>query len=197
MYPLYTEAFRAAPPRQYEKILIFRGAQNSEVSMSETKFDYVKTKREDVQPIPKKWEGLVKRIMRYYTRFNVWVYKKTNGRLMKNFPGGFPICVVTMIGKKSGQPREVALIHLPWDDKKLLVASQGGMDKHPTWYFNVKANPDISIMVEGVTQNYHAVQASGDEKRALWPHLLSIYPDFDEYQARTDRDIPVFICSPR
>lgn len=162
-----------------------------------SKFDYVKTRREDVAPIPEKWERLIKAIMRNYTRFNVWVYKKTNGRLMKHFPGGFPICIVTMIGRKSGEPREVALIHLPYGEKKLLVASQGGMEKNPVWYYNVKANPDIGIMVGGEKRAYHAEQADEATKRELWPHLLSIYPDFDEYQARTDRDIPVFVCTPK
>jgi deazaflavin-dependent oxidoreductase (nitroreductase family) len=160
------------------------------------KFDYVKTKRSDVDEIPEKWVWLIKKIMRYYTRFNVWVYKKSNGKLMKNFPGGYPICLVTMIGRKSGEPREVALIHLPWQEKKLLVASQGGLDKHPVWYYNVKANPAIDIMVGGVKKSYLALQAEPEQKEALWPHLLSLYPDFDEYQARTDRDIPVFICEP-
>ena len=70
-----------------------------------------------VQEIPQKWEKQIKFFMRHYTRFNVWVYKKTGGRLMKNFPGGYPICLVTMLGKKSGLEREVALIHLPWGDK--------------------------------------------------------------------------------
>ncbi len=161
------------------------------------KFDYVKTRREDVDEIPEKWEWLVKKFMRRYTQFNVWIYKKSNGKLLKNFPGGFPICIVTMIGRKSGQPREVALIHLPWGDKKLLVASQGGMSKNPVWYHNIKANPDVDIMVEGIKHSYLAEQADEEQKRELWPHLLSLYPDFDEYQARTDRDIPVFICSPK
>ena len=161
-----------------------------------SKFDYVKARREEVDAIPLKWQGAVQRVMKYYTRFNVWVYKRSSGRLMKNFPGGFPISIVGMTGKRSGERREIALIHLPWNDKKLLVASQGGMEKHPLWYFNISANPLIDIMVGGDTQNYLAAQASPAQKRELWPHLLSLYPDFDEYQARTDRDIPVFICSP-
>lgn len=161
------------------------------------KFDYVKTRRQDIDEIPEKIVPLVRWFMKNYTRFNVWVYKKSNGKLMKNFPGGFAICIVTMIGRKSGKSREVALIHLPMGEKKLLVASQGGLDKHPVWYHNIKANPDINIMVAGEKAAYHAKQATGDEKRDLWPHLLSLYPEFDEYQARTDRDIPVFICEPQ
>jgi len=81
-------------------------------------------------------------------------------------------------------------------EQKLLVASQGGMERHPVWYYNLKANPDIEIMVGGDKRSYLAEQVSPERKRELWPHLLSLYPDFDEYQARTDRDIPVFLCSP-
>ena len=161
------------------------------------KFDYVKTRREDVQEIPQKWVPFTRKMVKAYTKLNVWVFKKTKGRFMKNFPGGFPICVVGMKGRKSGQRREIALIHLPYKDKVLLVASQGGMDTHPTWYYNVVANPEIDVMVAGETSLYTARQVSEDEKRELWPHLLSLYPDFDEYQARTDRDIPVFVCEPR
>src|SRR5690606_23350322 len=110
--------------------------------------------------------------------------------------GGAPICLVGMTGRKSGQRREVMLIHLPHGDNKLLVASQGGLDIDPVWYKNIIANPHVDITAAGVKKTYNVRQASSDEKRALWPHLLSLYPDFDEYQARTDRDIPVLICEP-
>jgi deazaflavin-dependent oxidoreductase (nitroreductase family) len=115
---------------------------------------------------------------------------------MKTFPGGFPICVVGMTGRKSGQRREIALIHLPYGEKKLLIASLGGMNKHPVWYYNIAANPAVDILAENTLQDYNARQVDENEKRELWPHILSLYPDFDEYQARTDRDIPVFVCDP-
>lgn len=161
-----------------------------------SQFDYVKKQRSDVDVIPSKIVPLVRRVMKLYTRLNVWVFKKSNGRWMNKFPGGAPICLVGMTGRKSGQRREVMLIHLPHGDNKLLVASQGGLDIDPVWYKNIMANPHIDIMVNGEKKNYDVRQASSDEKRDLWPHLLSIYPDFDEYQARTDRDIPVLICAP-
>ena len=81
-------------------------------------------------------------------------------------------------------------------DNCYLVASQGGMDRNPVWYYNIKANPDITIMHNGVTRKMRARQISEEEKAAAWPHLCSLYPDFDEYQARTDRAIPVFVCEP-
>jgi deazaflavin-dependent oxidoreductase (nitroreductase family) len=160
-------------------------------------YDYVKTRREDVDEIPANWVWLVRAIVKFYTRLNVWVFKKSRGRFMKNFPGGYPICVVGMTGKKSGRRREIALIHLPHGDNVLLVASQGGLDQHPVWYHNLLANPDVDVLYAGKLRKMTARQASDEEKRELWPALLSMYPDFDQYQARTDRNIPVFICEPR
>lgn len=159
--------------------------------------DYVKKKREEVDVIPTKMVPFVRKMMKFYTRLNVWVFKKSNGKWMNKFPGGAPICLVGMTGRKTGQRREVMLIHLPHGNNKLLVASQGGLDADPVWYKNIMGNPQVDIMVDGATGHYAVRQASADEKRDLWPHLVSLYPDFDEYQARTDRDIPVLICEPR
>jgi F420H(2)-dependent quinone reductase len=159
-------------------------------------FDYVKTRREDVKAISAKVEARIAPLLRLATRMNVYVFKKSRGRLMKTFIGGAPISVVTTTGARSGKKREVALIDINWGEKKLLVASKGGMSKHPFWYYNIKANPEVEIMAGGKVAKYRAEQASDEEKREVWPVLLGVYPDFDEYQARTDRNIPVFICSP-
>jgi len=158
-------------------------------------YDYVKTRREDVRPIARKQVGAIRFFMRWATRFNVGVFRMSKGRLMNTFPGGAPICIVETKGAKTGKTRRIALIHLPYKDTKLLVASQGGMYKNPVWYHNIVANPEIRIMVDGEEKAYRARQVSDEEKASLWPHLLSVYPDFDEYQARTDRNIPVFSCA--
>ncbi|GAB3281527.1 nitroreductase family deazaflavin-dependent oxidoreductase [Parahaliea aestuarii] len=158
-------------------------------------FDYVKTRREDVRPIPEKQVPLVRFFLKWATRVQVAGFRASKGRIMNTFPGGYPVCVVTTLGAKSGKPRRIALIHLPLGEDKLLVASQGGMPINPAWYYNVKANPELQIMVDGEEHTYVARQVSAGEKAELWPHLCSLYPDFDEYQARTDRDIPVFRCS--
>lgn len=157
-------------------------------------YDYVKTKRADVQQFDEKQLKFARPLLRLFTHLNVWTYKVSKGRLWNTFPGGYPICLLGSKGAKSGQWREVALIHLPYQDKELLVASQGGMDKNPAWYYNVTANPEIAITVMGETRKMLARRASDQEKADLWPHLLSLYPPFDEYQTRTDRNIPVFIC---
>lgn len=158
-------------------------------------YDYVKTKRQDVQEFPEKWMGLIRRILKAYSRFNIWVYKVSNGRLMNTFPGSdCSICIVTFTGAKSGVKREVPLLHLPYQDNELMIASQGGMDVAPAWYYNVKRHPEIEFLVKGIKQTYIARQVSDEEKAMLWPHLCNLYPDVDEYQARTDRNIPVFMC---
>jgi len=159
-------------------------------------FDYVKTRREDVRPIKSSQVPAVRFVMRWATRLQVAVFRASRGRLMNTFVGGYPVCVVTTRGARSGKIRRIALIHLPHGDSKLLVASQGGMDSHPLWYFNILAHPEIRILVDGAERTYRARQVSDAEKAELWPHLLSLYPDFDEYQARTDRNIPVFRCEP-
>ncbi|MFT4825632.1 MAG: deazaflavin-dependent oxidoreductase (nitroreductase family) [Halioglobus sp.] len=160
------------------------------------KYDYVKTLREDVRPIEAKQVPAVRFFMRWATKLNVVVFRLTKGRVMNKFIGGYPVCIVTTKGAKTGKVRQIALIHLPHGENNLLVASQGGMPSNPVWYYNIVAYPDIQIMVGGDEKAYRARRISDEEKASLWPHLLSLYPDFDQYQARTDRNIPVFSCEP-
>ena len=159
-------------------------------------YDYVKTRRADVKPFKESQIPAIRRVLRWVSKLQVSVYRKSGGRLMNKFIGGFPICVVTTTGAKSGEPRAIPLIHLPHGENKLLVASQGGMPGNPAWYYNVVANPEVKILVDGLELTYRVRRVSDEEKAALWPHLLSLYPDFDQYQARTDRNIPVFSCEP-
>ena len=154
-------------------------------------------KKEEVDPIPAKIVPFVRKVMKVASRFNVWIYEKTDGKVGGKFVvGGAPVCLVTMIGKKTGMRRTTPLIHIPHGDDILLVASQGGLETHPLWYGNIKANPEIEVNAFGNVRKMRAREASPGEKLALWPIVRGVHPDFDEYQARTDRDIPVLICSP-
>lgn len=157
-------------------------------------FDYVQTRREDLDPIgdPRKF----RRGMKLYTRLNAWVYKLSGGRLMKTAMGGLPICLVTLTGHKSGRHIEIPLMHVPDGSDKLLVGSQGGLDRDPVWVRSVDANSRVRITADGVSRDYQARRLDADEKRAAWPTLTAAYPPYDEYQARTDRDIPVFRATP-
>jgi len=159
-------------------------------------FEYVKTRCEDVKPIRATQVPIARFIIRWGARFNVTVFRVSKALMMNKFPGGYPDGVVTTKGARSGRIRRIALIHLRHGNNKLLVVSQGGTDKSPDWYHNIVADPDVQIMVYGAEQIYRARQVSGEEKARLWPHLLTMYPYFDEYQAGTDRNIPVFGCEP-
>ncbi len=77
------------------------------------------------------------------------------------------------------------------------MASKGGMSKHPLWYWNLEANPDVEIEIGRERTKMLARRASDQEKAALWPRLIEMYRDYDDYQARTERNIPVIILSPR
>ena len=158
-------------------------------------YDYVTKKRDEVGSFPKRGLGLIRFFLRQFMKLNVTVYRCSGGRLMNRYPGGFPVCIVTTKGVNSGARRRIALIHLPLGENKLLVASLGGMDKMPAWYYNIAANPEVQIMVDGAEKTYNARRVSDQEKAALWPHVCSLYPEYDEYQARTDRNIPVFECT--
>ena len=159
--------------------------------------EVTKLRKEDVDPIPARLVPAIRAFMKFASRLNVWLYEKTDGRLGGKFVvGGAPVCLVTMTGRKSGKRLTTPLIHIPHGDDVLLVASQGGLDSHPLWYKNLVANPAVEINAFGNVRAMLARQATPAEKLALWPTIRAVHPDFDEYQARTDRDIPVMICSP-
>jgi deazaflavin-dependent oxidoreductase (nitroreductase family) len=102
-----------------------------------------------------------------------------------------------MKGRKSGESRTVALIYLADGENVVLVASKGGMSHSPGWYHNLVAHPECEVEVGARPERMTARQATAAEKAALWPKLVAIYRDYDDYQARTSRDIPVMILTPR
>lgn len=138
------------------------------------------------KPMPK-W------FLKSFTRLNVWVYRLSSGRLM-NSAFGKPICLVTMTGAKSGAQRTIPLMYVPNGDTILLVASQGGMPKNPVWYNNLVANSDVVIEQGGQRRKLTARLADREEKQVVWPICVDHYADYANYQLRTERDIPVFIC---
>jgi F420H(2)-dependent quinone reductase len=139
-----------------------------------------------------------KSVMKMFTRFNVWVYKLTGGRVMNQMNGTL-ICLVTMTGRKSGKKRTIPLMCNPSGDNVILVASLGDAPKHPIWYHNLVAHQDVEVQVKGKGKGKRAMyvhQASDEEKEALWPGLVANFPNFEIYQDRTDRNIPVMVCTP-
>lgn len=139
---------------------------------------------------------IMRLIMGPFSRFNASRYLKSDGKSMGQF-GGRDVCVVSMKGAKSGKIRHVPLMYVPYQEGVLLVASLGGAPQHPTWYYNLVANPEIAVQVKDKSLKLRARRASVEEKAELWPICCEHYPDYDLYQRRTERDIPVFVCEPR
>ena len=131
-----------------------------------------------------------------FSRLNTFVYKLTGGRLMGKFQG-MPIMLLSFTGAKSGQQRTVPLMYVPYKDGVIVVGSQGGAPKSPVWVKSIQANPDIVAQYKGKKMQLRARQVDDAEKAAVWPTCVKHYPPFEDYQARTDRNIPVFVCEPR
>jgi deazaflavin-dependent oxidoreductase (nitroreductase family) len=125
------------------------------------------------------------------------VYRLSSGRVAGNVPSGAPICLLTTTGRKTGRTRTVPLLYLPDAGDLVVVASRGGMARHPAWYLNIVANPNVMVEVGAVRRPMRARVASDDEKARCWPRLVAAYEHFASYQLRTDRDIPVVILSGR
>lgn len=149
------------------------------------------------RPFTPAQERIGKLAMRVFSPLNAWIYRLSGGRVGGRFPGGAPICLLITRGRRSGEPRTTPLLYLGDDGRVVLVASQGGMSKHPAWYLNLRADPDVEVEIGRERRKMRARTASADEKEALWPRLVAMYPSYDDYQKRTERDIPVVVCEPR
>jgi deazaflavin-dependent oxidoreductase (nitroreductase family) len=136
-----------------------------------------------------------KTAVKFFSRLNVLLYRLTGGRVMGKLKGA-PICLVTMTGRKSGRKITFPLMYNPDGDNVILIASFGGGPKNPVWYYNLMANPNVVIELGAKKQEMRATQATPEQKAALWPSIVANYPDFEVYQQKTSRDIPVIICSP-
>src|SRR5690606_35398396 len=91
---------------------------------------------------------LVPRIMRWMSHANTWLYRKTGGRVGGRFLRGAPVCLLTTTGRKSGEPRTTPLLYLRRGDRVIVVASQGGMPKHPQWYRNLQVTPEVEVEIK-------------------------------------------------
>ena len=109
---------------------------------------------------------------------------------------GAPTLILTTTGRRSGQPRQFPLIYGRHGDDYLVVASKGGWPHHPAWYLNLEANPEVEIQVMGDKSRARAHTATPEERAVLWPIMTKEWPDYDRYQERTDREIPVVVLEP-
>ena len=111
---------------------------------------------------------------------------------------GWPIIIVTSRGNKSGKVRKTPVMRVEHGGEYALVASKGGAPEHPVWYYNLVADPEGIALQDGPEPFDVAVrEASGDEKAEWWERAVAAYPPYAEYQAKTDRQIPLFIATPK
>ena len=119
-------------------------------------------------------------------------YRETGGEVGHEWQGTQTL-LLTTTGRKSGETRELPLIYAPWDDAYLIVASKGGADQPPAWYLNLEANPEVTVQIKGDRFTARARTATAEEKPAMWEHMVQVWPDYANYQTKTDRDIPVVV----
>lgn len=145
-------------------------------------------------PYTDKQERFGTSLIRKIGKMQVWVYRATGGRIWNTFLGA-PVCILTTIGRKSGQPRMTPLVYVEEGKNVIIAASKGGMSKPPVWKYNLDANPDCEIQVGSSNRKARARVATEAEEAELWPKLTQVYAGFDEYRARTEgvRHIPLYI----
>ncbi len=135
-------------------------------------------------------------IIKWMSRAQTLLYKKTDGKLGGKFLQGAPVALLTTIGRKTGEPRVSPLLYLREGNRIVLIASKGGSASNPMWYLNLKANPKVSVQIKDEVLNLTARDATEDERAHYWPKMAQMYTSFDDYQSWTDRVIPVVICDP-
>ena len=141
----------------------------------------------DERYAPSPWQPIAEHVDRYLA---------TGGDEGYDWNGAACIVLSTR-GRRSGAVRRSPLIRVADGDRYLVVASMGGAPKHPQWYLNILDDPEVTIHDRDQVHELRARVASPAEKAALWPLAIAQWPAYDEYQAKTERDIPVVICEPR
>jgi len=108
-----------------------------------------------------------------------------------------PVILLTSRGARSGKLRKTPLMRVEHDGRYVVVASKGGAPEHPVWYHNLVADPHVELQDGADRRDYTARELSGDEREQWWERAVSVWPDYAEYQTKTDRQIPLFVLEPQ
>jgi deazaflavin-dependent oxidoreductase (nitroreductase family) len=130
--------------------------------------------------------------MALYGKQHVTRYEETNG-LEGHAWNDTQALLLWTTGRHSGERRVSPLIYDLHRGDYVVVASKGGADEHPAWYLNIEANPEVEVQVLGDKFKAHARTATDEERAAIWPKMVAEWPDYDNYQKKTDRQIPIVI----
>jgi deazaflavin-dependent oxidoreductase (nitroreductase family) len=129
------------------------------------------------------------------SRVDPWLLRVSRGRLSTT--SFFPLVLLTVRGRRSGQPRTVPLVYFTRDGEVILTASSFGRARHPAWYLNARANPDVELAAAGVSGRYRARETEGEERDELFALSKQLYEGYGLYEQRaTERTIPVLALRP-
>jgi deazaflavin-dependent oxidoreductase (nitroreductase family) len=123
------------------------------------------------------------------------LYRLTGGRIGWKI-GPARVLLLTTTGRKSGRPRTQPLLYTPAGAGYAVIASKGGAARHPLWYLNLRANPNVEVTVGRETRKLRARDAEGEERERLWRAMTRIYAGYDRYAEKTSRNIPVVVLEP-
>jgi deazaflavin-dependent oxidoreductase (nitroreductase family) len=124
---------------------------------------------------------------------HVRAYRETDGEFGHDWQNGAPVLLLTTTGRRSGEERTTPLIYGRSGDDYLIVASRGGSPTPPAWYRNIGEQPEVEVQVLADRFKARARTATPEEKPAMWQEMVGHWPDYDVYQRRTDREIPVVV----
>jgi deazaflavin-dependent oxidoreductase (nitroreductase family) len=126
------------------------------------------------------------------------LYRLTRGsHTLASLISGIPVVMLTTTGARSGRPRTVPVLGLPTDDGLAVIASNFGQHSQPAWYYNLRANPEGSVAVDGRSRRFRAVEAQGERRERIWQEGLRVYPGWSQYERRAShRRIAVFVLEP-
>lgn len=128
---------------------------------------------------------------------HVAIYRATNGRIGQRFPGVPSMLLLHHVGARTGKLRTAALVYIEDGRNLVLIASKGGHPRHPAWFHNLKAHPEVTVQVGAEKRRVRARVATREERERLWPRAVGAWPGYRTYQERTAREIPLVILEPR
>ena len=127
---------------------------------------------------------------------NTKLYRLSGGRIGGRYDRA-PVLILHHVGRKSGERRETPLVYLQDGDDIVVVGSMGGSPSHPAWYLNVRDRPDdVTVEIRGTRTPVRARRATPQERERLWPRLLEIWPAWEDYTRRTEREFPILVLTP-
>ncbi|MFD3525113.1 nitroreductase family deazaflavin-dependent oxidoreductase [Streptomyces sp. NPDC058653] len=128
-----------------------------------------------------------------YGKEHVKRYQETDGEVGHEWENGTTTLILTTTGRTSGEQRSTPLIYRPHGDDVMVVASHGGAELPPQWYRNIQVDPEVQVQVKGDRYTARARTATAEERPELWRRMAEVWPAYDDYQTKTDREIAVVI----